>query len=94
MAKIFQHPSPRYEETPPPPTPAPTSAPAPAPAPPPVVAVSRVPTPTPSEPSPEQAAEPAYTRRDRGLVGTVATSWRGVLLPGAAAPPRKRLLGE
>ncbi|MBI1208469.1 MAG: hypothetical protein GC191_14440 [Azospirillum sp.] len=47
----------------------------------------------------EQAAAEALARRSRGVSGTVLTSWRGVVEPGAfelnaALPQRKRLLGE
>ncbi|WP_448190076.1 hypothetical protein [Azospirillum sp. sgz301742] len=51
---------------------------------------------TPATPAadPEKAAEAAIQRRPRSRIGTVATSWRGVLNPDAAVPGRKRLLGE
>ncbi|MBY0396673.1 MAG: hypothetical protein K2X91_09435 [Thermoleophilia bacterium] len=90
-------PSPAPEQTPPPwwATNPPTSDPDPAPATtvtPAVVAPATTPT-TPA-PDPEKAAETAIQRRTRSRIGTVVTSWRGVLNPDTAVPGRKRLLGE
>jgi hypothetical protein len=40
------------------------------------------------------AGETSLLRRASGRAGTIATGWRGILLPGALAPTRKSLLGE
>jgi hypothetical protein len=40
------------------------------------------------------AGETSLLRRASGRAGTIATGWRGILLPGALAPARKSLLGE
>lgn len=40
------------------------------------------------------AGETSLLRRAGGRAGTIATGWRGILLPGALAPARKNLLGE
>jgi hypothetical protein len=54
-------------------------------------------TPAPKE-DPEEAARAArleaLERRRRGLAGTVATSYRGVLAENLPATDRKSLLGE
>ncbi|HYD30081.1 MAG TPA: hypothetical protein VEB64_04395 [Azospirillaceae bacterium] len=44
------------------------------------------------EEDPLKVGERMMARRARGQAGTVLTSWRGV--SSAAAPVRKRLLGE
>src|SRR5687768_14499209 len=49
---------------------------------------------TSTVPDSVKALELTLARRERGRTGTVLTSWRGVLEPGALAPVRKNLLGE
>jgi len=53
-----------------------------------------LPPPEPHGPTPDAAAEAAQGQRARSRLGTIATSWRGVLDPGALMPVRKSLLGE
>lgn len=105
MAKLFSMPKvPQPTAAPAPsvtrPAPEPPPGPAPDPAPDPV----RTPDP-PAQPGPEPEpadgpggdALPAVPRlipRERGRVGTVATSWRGVLAANGGLPRRKNLLGE
>ena len=50
--------------------------------------------PEPHGPTPDAAAEAAQGQRARSRLGTIATSWRGVLDSGALMPVRKSLLGE
>jgi hypothetical protein len=52
------------------------------------------PTATATTPDAAKTLELNLARRERGRTGTVLTSWRGVLEPGALAPVRKNLLGE
>jgi hypothetical protein len=52
------------------------------------------PTATTTTPDAAKTLELNLARRERGRTGTVLTSWRGVLEPGALAPVRKNLLGE
>lgn len=58
----------------------------------------REPGPGPSpagEPAPDAVpALPQLVSRERGRIGTVATSWRGVLGANGGVPRRKNLLGE
>ncbi|CAK0760632.1 hypothetical protein WCLP8_3230009 [uncultured Gammaproteobacteria bacterium] len=74
------------------------------PSPTPVVMTTATTEPTPSaEESAQKAAEDAAAKRNRGIAGTVLTSWRGfggtdsaapTLDLNTLAPTRKRLLGE
>ncbi len=95
MARIFAPPKPRTvhvqvpSEAPPPPTPAAPLAP-PRPLTTPAVQLD----PPPADLDPNRAAERSLLRRSTGRAGTVLTSWRGLLAPGALAPRRKSLLGE
>ena len=52
---------------------------------------------TPTEPSPEEISKTRVEnilRRSRSALGTVFTSFRGVLSPNNSIPQRKSLLGE
>ncbi len=96
MSGLFSSPRPA-----PAPAPAPTPAPAPAPSVPAPVAAPAPATATAAAAStgslPEDPVAAAITvmqRRERGLSGTVQTSWRGLLTPDSALPKRKQLLGE
>lgn len=89
MARLISSPKPRRAALPATPPPAPPVPAAPA-APTPVA----VPTSTGAAPDPDAEAERSLLRRSAGRAGTVLTSWRGVLTPGAYAPVRRRLLGE
>lgn len=53
-----------------------------------------VPTPPPEKPSEAATSKDEQNRRRRGRVDTIATSFRGVLLPQDDFPRRKKLLGE
>lgn len=89
MARLISSPKPRTAALPakPPLAPAVPAAPvAPVPV---AVPASAVPA-----PDPDAEAERSLLRRSAGRAGTVLTSWRGVLTPGAYAPVRRRLLGE
>jgi hypothetical protein len=68
-------------------------APAPPPAPP---AARPAPEPAPAVSEDEQRARriAALEARRRGMAGTVATSWRGVLTDALPPTSRKSLLGE
>ncbi|ACJ00680.1 hypothetical protein [Rhodospirillum centenum] len=91
MARLISSPKPRrapLPATPPPAPPAPAAPAAPAP-----VAVPGTTAASPS-PDPDVEAERSLLHRSAGRAGTVLTSWRGVLTPGAYAPVRRRLLGE
>jgi|GEM_PF-2366179 len=50
------------------------------------------PPPSPAAATAKEEKRKSQTRRGRG--GTIATSFRGVLLPQDTLPSRKRLLGE
>lgn len=56
--------------------------------------------PAPANPGPmgaetgPTAAETSLLRRSAGRAGTIATGWRGLLLPSGLGPARKNLLGE
>lgn len=105
MANLFsvpKAPQPQVAPPPPPPEPPPPPPPPPEPPPPPKPAPKPVPKPSPPVDAPDPgAADPAddatgllNMRRERSRLGTIATSWRGVLLANGAQPTRKRLLGE
>ncbi|MFC7334731.1 hypothetical protein [Rhodocista pekingensis] len=91
MARLISSPKPRRAALPATPPPAPPVPAAPA-APTPVAPTGT--TSTGAAPDPDAEAERSLLRRSAGRAGTVLTSWRGVLTPGAYAPVRRRLLGE
>lgn len=95
MARILAPPKPRtvYVQVPSEPPPAPDPAPPLAP-PRPLTAPATDLEPPPADLDPGRASERSLLRRATGRSGTVLTSWRGLLAPGAFAPRRKSLLGE
>jgi hypothetical protein len=50
--------------------------------------------PTAGQATEPTAAETSLLRRSAGRAGTIATGWRGILLPSGLGPTRKNLLGE
>jgi hypothetical protein len=98
MAKLFS--MPKVSQPAPAPARAPDPPPAPAPEPRSEPGLEPGPDPEPGPApagGPEPDADPALLRpvsRERGRIGTVATSWRGVLSANGGLPRRKSLLGE
>lgn len=61
------------------------------------ITTSPIDTPTPVEPTPEEIAKTRaenILRRSRSALGTVYTSFRGILSGTETGPHRKSLLGE
>lgn len=95
MARIFAPPKPRTAHVQIPSAPPPAPEPAAPPAPPRPLSAPAAPVdPLPPDQDPATAGERSLLRRAAGRAGTVLTSWRGLLAPGAFAPRRKNLLGE
>ncbi|HEV7371350.1 hypothetical protein [Arenibaculum sp.] len=100
MAKLFSMPKVPQPTAAPAPSatrPAPDPAPVPAPEPPGTPDPPPQPGPEPGRadgPGGDAPPVPRLIARERGRVGTVATSWRGVLAANGGLPRRKNLLGE